>query len=563
MLVEQLQSCGVEYVFANPSGHMGPVFDALIDRPAMQLILALHESVLAAMADGFAKASGRIPFVLVSRPGFPNVLVHLFNAWRDRTPLVVAADQIDESSRGQFSIQEVDDLLRSAEPFTRWRWESRRADRLAEDLRRAFKFATTPPGGPVFLSVPQDFLAESGVRAEIIGQQYFGIDDAVEPSEEVIGALADRLLAAESPLLYVGPEVQRHGAEAAVVRLAELLSMPVAQETYGWSNAFRTDHPLYLGYYQHPMRYPERADFVLNIGGRNPPLPPSATQAHISMDVDSLGRVNPAALTAMSNPRLAVEALTEMLLARLSEARRRTLAAQRGERTKAYSGRLAESRRQSAQARWSDSPISHERLGMELEQALDPHSCIVQILDSGRMALNYLTLGQDRKACLSSNGQALGWSLGAALGARLAQPERPVIALMGDGDFLFGGSQALWTAQRYQIPISIVVFNNRSYDNERNRIWSRHSRQAELDRDMTSYIGSPDVEFTSIAKAYGIGAEKISKPDELAAALRRAMDANRAGESYLVEVMVSRRGRGADSTWYPAWSLAAERQRRL
>lgn len=563
VLVEQLRHCGIEYFFANPSGHMGPVFDALVDRPDTHVILGLQEGLLLAMADGFAKVSGRTPFVLVSRPGFPNAVVHLFNAFRDRTPLVVAAEQLNESSRGQFSIQEVDDLLQSAKPFTRWRWESRRADSLAEDVRRAFKFASTPPGGPVFLSLPQDFMAEPDVRAEIIDQQYFALTDAVHPSTEDVEAVAERLVAAESPLLYVGPEVHRDGAESAVVSLAEMLSIPVVEEPYGWSNAFPTDHPLYLGSYQQGARYPATVDFLLNVGGKNPPLPQGAQQAHVSMDVDSLGRVNPAVLTAMSNTRSFTEALRQAVGARLTESRMRTLREQRGDTTRSFTQRMAQARRQIARSKWAERPISHERIGMELEQALEPRTCIVQLLDSGRIILNYLTFSPKGKAYISTNGQALGWSLGAALGAKLAQPDRPVVALMGDGDFLFGGSQGLWTAQRYRIPITVVILNNRSYDNERNRIWARESRQAERQRDMTSYIGSPNVEFTRLAQAYGITAEKVEDPDDLAAALRRAVDTNRNGAPCLLDVIVSRRGLGAESTWYPAWSLAAERTRRI
>jgi benzoylformate decarboxylase len=187
----------------------------------------------------------------------------------------------------------------------------------------------------------------------------------------------------------------------------------------------------------------------------------------------------------------------------------------------------------------------------------------VQLLDSGQIVLQQMTFGAGKKQTFSTNGQSLGWALAAALGVKLARGRDPVVALMGDGDFLFGGSQALWTAQRYQIPITVVVLNNRSYDNERNRIWSRDSRQAELNRDMTSYLGDPDVRYGELAAAYDVEAELIAEPKDLEGAIERAQAANRDGRSYLIDVLVSRRGLGADSSWYPAYSLASQRTSEL
>jgi thiamine pyrophosphate-dependent acetolactate synthase large subunit-like protein len=146
------------------------------------------------------------------------------------------------------------------------------------------------------------------------------------------------------------------------------------------------------------------------------------------------------------------------------------------------------------------------------------------------------------------------------MGVKLALPDRQVVALLGDGAFMFGGDQSLWTAKRYQIPIIIVVQNNGAYDNERNRIWARGGLQAKAKKDMTCYIGDPPIQYTKFAEAYGVGAEKVEDPNDLAAALQRAINSTRDGEPYLLDVVIGRQGMGADSTWYPAFSLAGERK---
>ena len=128
---------------------------------------------------------------------------------------------------------------------------------------------------------------------------------------------------------------------------------------------------------------------------------------------------------------------------------------------------------------------------------------------------------------------------------------------------MFGGDQSLWTAKRYQIPILIVVQNNGSYDAERNRIWGLGAQQSKVGKDMTCFIGDPDIQYTKLAEAFGIKGERVTDPNDLSQALKRGSNANRDGEPYLLDVVVGRTGRGAESTWYPQYSLAKERKRKI
>jgi thiamine pyrophosphate-dependent acetolactate synthase large subunit-like protein len=174
-----------------------------------------------------------------------------------------------------------------------------------------------------------------------------------------------------------------------------------------------------------------------------------------------------------------------------------------------------------------------------------------------------MNFGPDQKQLIGqTTGYALGWSCGAAMGAKIAQPDRQVVSLVGDGAMLFGQLESLWTASRYDIPITIVVFNNRSYDSERGRIhlFSKIARKDKAAwKDMSCYLGNPDIDYVSIAKGFEIDGIQISRPEEVVPAIQRATAVNREGRPFLIDAVIARRGPGAESTWHPEISIAARR----
>jgi len=565
ILVEQLKQCGVEFIFGNPSAHNGPIYDALIDRKDMNLILGLNENTLTAIADGYGKASGKVPFVTVSRPGFPNTMTHMYNGFKDQTPLIVCADQIDEASRGRHGNQETDDLLEAAEPFTQWTWESRRPENLAEDLRRAFKFSSTFPRGPVFLSIPRDFL-DTETEADIIDMKYFTHSNEVRADQGLVEEVADLLIQSESPLLHVGDEINTLGAEKEAVELADLLSIPVVQppENCRWSNSFPTDHTLYLGDFKKVMRHPKSVDMLLNLGGRlrphegSTPLISHQTKiVQVRLNTEGMGRVYPSLLSHPSNVKLFTQDLIEAVRSRVSKSDIQKWRETRRAETEVFKNRSQKSFDRVVQQRWGQNPISVERLGMELKDQLDPDAYLVQEMDSGEVIIDrILSFGQNKMQQISTAGVALGWSLGASVGAKIALPNRQVVAMLGDGAFMFGGSQAMWNMKRYQVPVLTIVLNNHSYDGERSRVWGRGTLQGKQGKDMTCYLGDPDIDFTHLAKAYGVPGAKVNNPNELKSALKRGIEATRSGEPYLLDIEIARRGTGAESTWYPSYSVA-------
>ncbi len=153
--------------------------------------------------------------------------------------------------------------------------------------------------------------------------------------------------------------------------------------------------------------------------------------------------------------------------------------------------------------------------------------------------------------------------LPASFGVKLAYPDRPVVAVMGDGAFSFAGPQPLWTFARYHAPVTLIVVNNGSYNAERNRMLMGGGRMFQTGRDMACSLGNPDIDYVKAAAAYGVEGEAVRDASDLGPALERAKRATAQGSPYLLDVHVERRGIGALSNWHPPFSIAALRQRRV
>ena len=174
-----------------------------------------------------------------------------------------------------------------------------------------------------------------------------------------------------------------------------------------------------------------------------------------------------------------------------------------------------------------------------------------------------MSFGGSDKEYFGTGPNVLGWGMAAGFGVKLARPDQPVVAVVGDGSFLFSGPQPLWTQARYKAPIMNIVLNNKSYNNERNRIWHFGGRQFKTGRDMTCYLGSPDVDYAKAAMAFGVEAENVKKPAQLKPAINRAKRAIAEGRPYLLDIDTYRDGFGAASTWHPPYSVAEMRTRKV
>jgi len=568
LLVAQLKAAGVEYIFFNPSSGAGPIFDALVDEPSIQIIKGLQEGAVAAMADGYAKASGKTAFMMCARPGFPSAMTQIFNTWKDQIPLVVAVDYVTRQRDSDDSFEVADHMEVMAQPITKWYWVAKTTESIPEVTRQAIKFASTTPSGPVFLGFPEDTLAEE-VTSSIMDQSKFEISTKVRPDPAMIERTARLLLDAKNPMLYVGDDLTWCGAQKEAVELAELLGLPVSRNTnfnMGWSKPFPTRHPLYLGNYVTETSYPGTADLMLNLGGRLPygeNLKPAEKLVEIRLDPANEARFAPVELAMVADLKFALQDLLAALRGMATDTRLKQISEGRAAKTAEYTAVMRASYQTIAKSVWGHNPMNYARLGVELETVLEKDACFVTDNDSGKTMELVMSFGGADKQFFGTTGVALGWALPAAFGVKLAHPDLQVVCVLGDGSFLFSGPQPLWSFARYKAPILTIVCNNHSYNNERNRIWNTGGKQFQTGRDMTCYLGDPDIDHAKASIAFGVEAETVIDPATLQPALERAKRAMADGRPYLLDVHIEREGVGAASEWYPDYSVAAQRQRKV
>jgi thiamine pyrophosphate-dependent acetolactate synthase large subunit-like protein len=566
LFVEQLKAAGVEYIFFNPSTGDHPIFDALVDVPEIKLIKGIQEGAVAAMADGYARASGKTGVVVVANIGLPNAMTQMVNTWKDQIPMLVAVASIDQDALGRDQWQETDHHELMTEPITKWFWQAQSTASIAETTRRGLKFASTPPCGPVFLSLPTNTL-DGHAKAQIWERSKFDVPMRIRPDKDDIEKAARMLIEAQNPLISIGDEITWCRGEKELVELAELLGAPVAGEAQNlgyWSKPFPTRHPLYIGTVLRTMRFPGKPDVLLNLGNKWGEMASPGTQLiSIRLDPASLARQAPVDLGMVADLRLAIADLNDAIRSLATPSRLSAIADQRAARVRAYSAQMADARQAIARGLSVSSPISMERLGMELEANLERDTCYVADVDSGKTMDPLMAFGGDDKQYFGTGPNVLGWGMAAAFGVKLARPDVPVVSVVGDGSFLFSGPQPLWSMARYKAPVTTIVLNNHSYNNERNRIWNSAGRQFETARDMTCYNGSPDVDFAKAASAFGVEGETVKEPGNLKDALGRAKMASVEGRPYLLDIHIKREGIGAMSEWHPEFSLADQRSRKV
>jgi thiamine pyrophosphate-dependent acetolactate synthase large subunit-like protein len=566
LFVQQLKAAGVQHIFFNPSTGDYPIFDALVDEPGIQLIKGIQEGAVVAMADGYARASGKTGVVIVANVGLPNAMTQMVNSWKDQIPVMVAVASVEQDTLGRDLLQEPEHAEVMTQPITKWYWAAKTTGSIPETVRRGLKFASTSPCGPVFLSLPTNVLREEA-NATIYDHAKFDVPMRIRPDQDDINKAARALLEAKNPLMSVGDEATWCRANKELVELAELLGLPVAGQSGGlgfWSKPFPTRHPLYVGPLLRDMRHPGKVDVLLNLGNRyGERAAPGMKLISIRLDPTSLARGAPVDIGMVADIRLAAADLIAAIRGMATQARLKEIADERMARTRAYTAEMAEFRQKIAHENADRTPVSLERIGLELEAALDKDTCYVCDVDSGKTIDPQLSFGGNDKHYIGTGPNILGWGMAAAFGVKLARPDLPVVSVVGDGSFCFSGPQPLWTQARYKAPVMNIVLNNHSYNNERNRIWHYGGRQFKTGRDMTCYLGSPDIDYAKAAGAFGVEGEVVKEPDKLKDAIGRAQRAVADGRPYLLDVHTYRDGLGAVSTWHPPLSVADLRSRKV
>jgi benzoylformate decarboxylase len=565
LMVEQMKAAGVKFVFTNPGSFEVGFFDAFLDQPGMHLILGLHEGIVIAMADGYHKVSREPAFVNVHViAGTAQAAGQLYNASRDGSALVVTAGLLDNE---RFS----DDILLGPRPgfdqkeinrqFTKISWESHEAAGIPIMLRRAFKMALTAPTGPVYLAMPDYVLEQKAVTAMIFDRPHFLIPDDIPPKQQLVEQLAERLLAARSPVLNVGSEVTKARAQGDALELAELLRVPVCDAgSLAAFHNFPRRHPLFAGRLSSKGK-----DLVIHCGATDtgsgaPAGSPTSdydegtTVACISLNTDAVGRTHPFDLVLVANVKLTLRALIDAVKARATAERLAKIAADRELPTRPTPGPTRD--------RVGLAPIHPDELAWALEHELDRDAIIVSENLTGSHHFFSTGFRENEKMWVSNSGAGLGWGVGAATGAKLAAPDRQVVCDIGDGSVMYSAA-GFWSQARYGVPVLTVVSNNRNYQTVRYAYARYDGKMAKANQYLGLYLGDPDIDFVKLAQSQGADGVRVERSADLIPALRRGIAATRAGQPFLIDVAVQRTGPGADSTWHQEFSLAGMRKRKV
>jgi benzoylformate decarboxylase len=557
---ETLKLWGVEYVFGNTGAYEAGFVDALIDYPDIHYVLGLQEGSVMAMADGYARATGKTAFVNVhSIAGTANALGLIVNAWADSSPVVVTVGFSERSGQNLGVFTETAKLESIPELFTKLSFLSSRGENLGESLRRAFRLATVLPSGPVFLGVPADVWSDKVERTTLIPAGRTATQARIFPDTSAIDQAADWLVAAENPLLISGAELPRWGGLKELASISDLLGATVSGDTASSrsSMGFPGNHQHYLGAMRGPVESPVPFDVILIAGASrlslsrrgHPLVPPSARIIEIGIREDHLARSYPADLLIYAHPQSALQGLQRAIKARRPdpasvEARSRNAQALRDSRQHKL--------RQSLERVWDSALVAPERLAAEINTVIDGDAVVVtEGVSSDAAIWNYIEFNQadgGRRHLISSGG-SLGWGLGAGIGARLGLPGKQVVVLLGDGSFQFA-VQALWTARRFEVPLIIVIFNNQGYQANRWALAGLQGRAAATGKFIGVSLEDPDIDHVGIARAYGLDGERVARPKDLKAALQRAVAAEKQGRAYILDVLIDKRGGGAGVSWH-------------
>jgi acetolactate synthase I/II/III large subunit len=266
-----------------------------------------------------------------------------------------------------------------------------------------------------------------------------------------------------------------------------------------------------------------------------------------------MGRTQPRNFAIVADVKATLRDLLTSLRSMATADRLKRLRDSRYDAIVRYSRTMAGARTDQARATFGKNPIHPDQLAIEMDEVLDPNAIIVSENFTGPNELFKLGYRQDEKMWMMATGTSLGWGIGAAMGAKLAAPNRQVVCSIGDGAVMYSAS-GFWTMKRYDIPLLTIVWNNRDYQTVRNNFYYFGPRMKETGKYYGLYIGDPDIDFVKLADSQGVKGERVTAPADLRAALTRGIKATKDGNPYVIEVVVARVGPGADSTWYQKYS---------
>jgi acetolactate synthase-1/2/3 large subunit len=569
IVAEYLIKESVPYIVGIPGHGNLALVDALRDRSdRISVIQVRHEQSAAHLADGYFRASGKPLAVFTSiGPGATNLAIGAATAYVDSTAMVIFTGETHTYSYGRGIFQEIDrqlwaDFFSVMRPIVKRTWNISRTDQLPRVLPDAFRWALSGRPGPVHMTLPMDVQAES-IETEIpdpVHRRPFG---RIRADPERILEAGKLIMKSERPVIVAGGGVILADASQELVSLAEYIGSPVIT-TFMGKGAIPEDHPL-AAYYGGAKgsdignKVTREADVIVAIGcrfsdqstssykpGITYSIPPTKL-IHIDIDPGEIGKNYPTEIGIVSDARTALADLLEAI---------NKLAKRREYQTSPYFKELVKGKEDwlakiKGLQKVVGGKITLSLFLKELRELLDRKTILVGSAGHSQAQLFQEFPVYEPRTHLSSGGfSTMGWCIPAALGAKLAKPDRTVVSIGGDGDFFMCGHE-LATAVQHEIPIIHCLMNNQMFGSIRDLQIDKYGKGRDYATEFIDKSGkryTPD--FMKIAEAYGCHAERVEKPEELKDALRNSMNS---GKPSVIEAMVTAEhpySEGVSSGWW-------------
>ena len=535
-IIASLEAEGVDTVFGYPGGQAIKIYDALYDSKKLHHVLARHEQGATHMADGYARATGKVGVVLVtSGPGATNTVTGIATAYMDSIPMVVITGQVTRGVIGTDSFQE-SDIVGITMPIVKHSFLLQSTDDLTETFREAFYIASTGRPGPVLIDIPSDlqgaemvFHYPDSVNIPSYRPTYKGNAKQIKQATALIET-------SKRPLLYAGGGIVSSHACQELKALAEAMQIPVVTTLLG-KGCFPSSHPLSLGPVgMHGSKYANMAmtecDLIIAAGarfsdrvtGKLDEFAPNAKVIHIDIDPAEIGKIREANVPIVGD----AQGILGGIVAQLEKSGAEPVDAEWVETVNEWRERWPYYDDQ-----FNDYPnqIVPEVALDELSKQLDPDNSIVTTEVGQHQMWAHQHIGREHaRSFLSSGGLGtMGFGFPAAIGAKFGCPDKQVVCVAGDGSFQMN-SQEMATAAINNAAVKVFLLDNRALGMVHQ--WQKlfyHERYS-------STILDPVPDFVKLADAYGWEGERIEKPEEVAPAIARMLASDK---PYLLDVAIS------------------------
>lgn len=532
-IIESLIQEGIEVVFGYPGGTILPTYDALFEKKdKIHHVLVRHEQGGVIAAEGYAKSSGKVGVCFAtSGPGATNLVTGIADAMLDSVPLVCITGQVASSLIGTDAFQEAD-IVGITIPITKWNYQITRAEDIPAVLAKAFHYATEGRPGPVLVDITKD--AQMGMLDYSYKKHKPRINHNHDCPDIQFIQIADIINEAKRPLILAGNGIGMSNAEEELLKLAEKATIPVACTLHGLHN-FPSDHELFVGLLGMHGNYApnimtNQADVIIAIGMRfddrvTGNLAKYAKQAkiiHIEIDHAEINKNVKSYIPLNTDAKYALTHLLRYVQPNRHEQWRDKFKALHNEEYQKVI--LPELTMQKNIIRMS------QVINMVSEKTEGKAIVVSDVGQNQMAAMRYYKFKQSKSHITSGGLGTMGFALPAAIGAKMANPEREVVCVAGDGGIQMN-VQELAVIKQEKLPVKILLLNN-------NYLGMVRQWQEMFYEERYSFVDLVNPDFVALAAAYGIKSRKVSKPEELENAVNEMLDSK---EAYFLEVVVEKR----------------------